>query len=131
MVNQSNINCRFSLKMYVIYMHVWFQGEIHYAYYCSLYFLVSNIVTANCCILILYLLCFLFQVFSTFGGYAACIIIGFIFVFFMPIVGLIYCCCHCCCHKCGGTREEKDPPRAACKRWTVFSFLFVCTMMML
>jgi len=62
---------------------------------------------------------FYFQVFNTFGGYAACLIMGLIFVVIMPIVGLVYCCCHCCCHKCGGTKEKYDPKYAKCKKWTL------------
>ncbi|XP_052760014.1 prominin-1-A-like isoform X1 [Mya arenaria] len=68
---------------------------------------------------------------ATFGGYAGCIIMGQIFLIFMPIVGCLYCCCHCCCHKCGGTREPKDPAHASCKRWTLFFLLFTCATMVL
>ncbi|XP_045212569.2 prominin-1-A-like isoform X2 [Mercenaria mercenaria] len=68
---------------------------------------------------------------KTFGGYAGCIIVGLLFVVFMPIVGLIYCCCHCCCHKCGGTREMMDPKRASCKRWTYTIILLICATLML
>ncbi|XP_060587684.1 prominin-1-A-like isoform X2 [Ruditapes philippinarum] len=68
---------------------------------------------------------------STFGGYAGCIIVGLLFIVFMPIVGMIYCCCHCCCNKCGGTKEMMDPPRASCKRWTYTVLLLIFATLML
>ncbi|KAH3861116.1 hypothetical protein DPMN_024044, partial [Dreissena polymorpha] len=71
------------------------------------------------------------DVVKTYGGVAACIIMGIIFIVFMPIVGLIYCCCHCCCHKCGGTKEEKDPPHASCKRWTLVILVAVFSTLIL
>lgn len=68
---------------------------------------------------------------ATYGGYAACVIMGLIFVILMPVVGCIYCCCHCCCHKCGGTRENMDPKHASCKRWTYTTILLICATFML
>lgn len=80
-----------------------------------------------------FLCCFfcLFQVINTFGGYAACIFMGLIFVVFMPIIGCIYCCCHCCCNKCGGTKEKNDPKHAKCKKWTYTIILLVSTSFLL
>ncbi|KAL5018615.1 hypothetical protein ScPMuIL_004337 [Solemya velum] len=68
---------------------------------------------------------------STFSAYAACFIIGLMFVVFMPVAGLIFCCCYCCCNKCGGRTQKMDPPRAKCKKTTYCTILIVFNTLML
>ncbi|XP_056019373.1 prominin-1-like isoform X2 [Ostrea edulis] len=68
---------------------------------------------------------------SVFGGYAACIVVGLLFVIFMPIIGMFFCCCYCCCKRCGKAREKSDPKSAGCKRATYCLFLAIFTTMML
>lgn len=71
------------------------------------------------------------KVFKTFGGYAACIIMGLLFVVAMPIVGLFFCCCNCCCGRCGRSKKKNDPKRAKCKRVTYTTVLLIFTTLML
>lgn len=61
-----------------------------------------------------------------FGGYGACIIIGFLFIFIFPLIGLCFCCCRCCCSNCGGKMmQHHEDVRADCKRRTFAIILFV------
>ena len=73
----------------------------------------------------------IFQLASVFGGYAACVVIGLLFVIIMPIAGLFFCCCYCCCKRCGKARDKEDPPRAGCKRAAYCFLLAVFATMML
>ncbi|XP_078312630.1 prominin-1-A-like isoform X2 [Crassostrea virginica] len=61
-----------------------------------------------------------------FGGYGACIIIGFLFFFIFPLIGLCFCCCRCCCSNCGGKMmQHHEDVRADCKRRTFAIIFFV------
>ncbi|KAK6177842.1 hypothetical protein SNE40_012725 [Patella caerulea] len=55
------------------------------------------------------------QVLSLFGGYAAAIVIGFLFIIIFTIVGCCFCCCRCC-GNCGGKMLQKSSPSAGCRR---------------
>ncbi|CAC5363073.1 PROM1 [Mytilus coruscus] len=68
---------------------------------------------------------------AVFGGFAACVVIGLLFVFCMPLAGCITCCCYCCCKKCGKASSKEDPKNAKCKRVTFASFLFIFTVLIL
>ncbi|KAK3095244.1 hypothetical protein FSP39_012090 [Pinctada imbricata] len=60
-----------------------------------------------------------------FGGYGACIIIGFLFIFLFPIIGFCFCCCRCC-GNCGGKMEQnKSDAGAHIKRRIFACILFV------
>ncbi|KAJ8318892.1 hypothetical protein KUTeg_003983 [Tegillarca granosa] len=71
------------------------------------------------------------QVASVFSGFAACIVVGLLFIIFMPIAGCCWCCCYCCCKRCGKAKSKDDPPYAKCKRSTCCVLLFVVAVMML
>nr|XP_034328960.1 prominin-1-A isoform X7 [Crassostrea gigas] len=61
-----------------------------------------------------------------FGGYGACIVIGFLFIFIFPLIGLCFCCCRCCCSNCGGKMmQHNEDAKADCKRRTFAIILFV------
>lgn len=61
-----------------------------------------------------------------FGGYGACIVIGFLFMFIFPLIGLCFCCCRCCCSNCGGKMmQHHEDVKADCKRRTFAIILFV------
>ncbi|KAK3585166.1 hypothetical protein CHS0354_001790 [Potamilus streckersoni] len=67
-----------------------------------------------------------------FGPFAACIIIGLLFILTMPFVGCCYCCCLCCCKKCGAnTKDKSDPKNAKCMRITFSLILVACSTLML
>lgn len=69
---------------------------------------------------------YLFQYLQQFGGYGACIIIGFLFIFIFPLIGLCFCCCRCCCSNCGGKMmQHNEDVKADCKRRTFAIILFV------
>ncbi|CAG2192325.1 unnamed protein product [Mytilus edulis] len=68
---------------------------------------------------------------AVFGGFAACVVIGLLFVLCMPLAGCITCCCYCCCKKCGKASSKEDPKNAKCKRVTFGSFLFIFTVLIL
>ncbi|KAK3089892.1 hypothetical protein FSP39_007410, partial [Pinctada imbricata] len=68
---------------------------------------------------------------KVFGGYAACVIFGLLFIIAMPIAGLLFCCCYACCKCCGRARSKEDPPNAKCKRTTYCFLLAVMATMML
>lgn len=68
---------------------------------------------------------------KVFGGLAACIIIGLIFIVFMPIFGCVWCCAYCCCKTCGKSKSKMDPKRAKCQRFLFASLLFAFTTFML
>ncbi|XP_050395353.1 prominin-1-A isoform X2 [Patella vulgata] len=55
------------------------------------------------------------QVLSLFGGYAAAIVIGFLFIIIFTIVGCCFCCCRCC-GNCGGKMLHKSSPSTSCRR---------------
>lgn len=69
---------------------------------------------------------YLFQYLQQFGGYGACIVIGFLFMFIFPLIGLCFCCCRCCCSNCGGKMmQHHEDVKADCKRRTFAIILFV------
>ena len=58
---------------------------------------------------------FLFQFTKHYSGYFACLLVGLLFVVFMPLFGLILCCCRCCCGNCGA--HPGEPGKSdKCKR---------------
>uniref|UniRef100_K1R0F5 Prominin-1-A n=1 Tax=Magallana gigas TaxID=29159 RepID=K1R0F5_MAGGI len=64
--------------------------------------------------------------YMNFGGYGACIVIGFLFIFIFPLIGLCFCCCRCCCSNCGGKMmQHNEDVKADCKRRTFAIILFV------
>lgn len=42
-------------------------------------------------------------------GIVVCLAIGILFILFMPIIGLLFCCCRLC-GNCGGKRMQKKGP---------------------
>ncbi|XP_048746955.2 prominin-1-like isoform X2 [Ostrea edulis] len=61
-----------------------------------------------------------------FAGYGACVVIGFLFIFIFPLIGLCFCCCRCCCKNCGGRMmQHHEDTKADCKRRTFAIILFV------
>ena len=63
-----------------------------------------------------------------FAGYGSLIVIGFLFIFLFPLIGMCFCCCRCCCSNCGGAMKQN--PKDAdnhCKRRTFAVILLVLT----
>ncbi|XP_061184848.1 prominin-1-like isoform X3 [Saccostrea echinata] len=61
-----------------------------------------------------------------FAGYGACVVIGFLFIFIFPLIGLCFCCCRCCCKTCGGKMmQNQEDAKADCKRRTYAIILFI------
>ncbi|XP_071171716.1 prominin-1-like [Mytilus edulis] len=61
-----------------------------------------------------------------FAGYGALIVIGFLFIFLFPLIGMCFCCCRCCCNNCGGAMKQKpEDADNHCKRRTFAVILFV------
>ncbi|KAF6031760.1 PROM1 [Bugula neritina] len=62
------------------------------------------------------------------GGYAACLVIGFLFFLIFPIVGFCFCCCRCCCSNCGGKMMQKRDDNTSAWRCCYIITLFLsCT----
>lgn len=49
-------------------------------------------------------------------GLCVCLVLGILFLLFMPIVGCCLCCCRCCCGKCGGSSVAIYRADDDCKR---------------
>ncbi|XP_070540856.1 prominin-1-A-like isoform X2 [Ptychodera flava] len=62
-------------------------------------------------------------------GFVVCASIGILFILFMPIVGLCFCCCRLCGH-CGGEMMQKRSKFSDCKRtsYGIILFLIVAAM---
>ncbi|XP_060712571.1 prominin-2-like [Hemiscyllium ocellatum] len=63
------------------------------------------------------------------AGYLVSLIIGVIYFFLMPLVGLFFCCCRCC-GRCGGKVKERTE-KTDCQRNTLAAFLLVTTLIIL
>ena len=72
----------------------------------------------------------LLQVAKKFMGYLIAIVIGFLFVIFMPLIGLCFCCCRMC-GNCGGTRNQQETDDMHMWRRVLVAILFATTVFML
>ncbi|XP_035825566.1 prominin-1-A isoform X1 [Aplysia californica] len=57
-------------------------------------------------------------------GFAVCVALGLVYLVFMPLVGLIFCCCRMC-GKCGARRKTKESKRGKCKRRSYCTVLLI------
>ncbi|XP_062987778.1 prominin-1-A-like [Elgaria multicarinata webbii] len=63
-------------------------------------------------------------------GFLVCAVIGLLFVIFVPLVGLFFCCCRCC-GQCGGSMYQKQTKNMNCKRKALFASLLAVTIILL
>ncbi|BHF68941.1 glomerular parietal epithelial cell differentiation [Sparganum proliferum] len=71
---------------------------------------------------------YIIPVFRHFPGYTACVVFGVLFIVFMPIAGLFFCCLRCC-QRCGGRVKLMDRRKDPCRRVTYTVFLaFITTL---
>nr|VZI39808.1 unnamed protein product [Spirometra erinaceieuropaei] len=71
---------------------------------------------------------YIVPVFRHFPGYTACVVFGVLFIVFVPITGLFFCCLRCC-QRCGGRVKLMDRRKDPCRRVTYTVFLaFITTL---
>lgn len=61
-------------------------------------------------------------------GFIVAAVLGLLFFFLMPLVGLCFCMCRCC-DNCGGEMHQRHKKNADCQRGCLSTFLFVTTML--
>ncbi|XP_075714488.1 prominin-1 isoform X8 [Rhinoderma darwinii] len=60
-------------------------------------------------------------------GFIVAAVLGLLFLFFVPLVGLCFCLCRCC-DNCGGEMHQRNKKNADCRRGSFSTFLFVTSM---
>ncbi|XP_063046691.1 prominin-1-A isoform X2 [Engraulis encrasicolus] len=56
-------------------------------------------------------------------GFVVCVLLGVIFLVFMPLVGFFFCLCRCC-DNCGGEMHQRQRKNADCQRGLLATLLF-------
>ncbi|XP_008825104.1 prominin-1 isoform X1 [Nannospalax galili] len=64
-------------------------------------------------------------------GVLVCVLLGLLFLVFMPLVGCCFCMCRCC-NRCGGEMYQRQKRNESCRRkYFALSLLVICMLMSL